>query len=81
MDEAPQYYLSETSYAGVPLSPAQRTRINLAIPYREDPAAYLSPRQFKLLRALKPETMVRSAYRGQFREEWAHAMARVADCN
>mgnify|MGYP000850336996 CR=1 FL=1 len=81
VDEAPQYYLSKTSYAGVPLSPAQRTRINLAIPYREDPAAYLSPRQFKLLRALKPETMVRSAYRGQFREEWAHAMARVADCN
>jgi len=70
-DKAPQYYLSKSPYAHLPLSRAQRTRINFAIPYKDRPERFLSPRQAAWLArpdlsALSPA----STYRGDFRAEW-----------
>ena len=70
-DKAPQYYISKSRFAHLPLSRAQRTRINLAIPYRDRPERFLSPRQAAWLArpdltALSPA----STYRGNFRAEW-----------
>ncbi|KAA2217401.1 VPGUxxT family thioredoxin-like (seleno)protein, type 2 [Maribacter flavus] len=45
IDKRPQYYLSKSPYKYLPLSKAQRARINLAIPYRRNPNGYLSPKQ------------------------------------
>lgn len=45
IDKTPQYYLSRTTFASIPLSKVQRTNINLAIPYRKDPSDFLSPKQ------------------------------------
>lgn len=70
-DKAPQYYLSKSRFAHLPLSRAQRTRINLAIPYRERPERFLSPRQVGWLARTDLETLSPgSTYRGDFRTEW-----------
>jgi hypothetical protein len=47
-DEKPQYYLSKSSLAYLPLSKAQRAQINVALPYSREPAQYLSPKQTAL---------------------------------
>lgn len=44
-DKDPQYYLKQTAFRYLPLSPAQRTKINQAIPYGENVEQYLSPTQ------------------------------------
>lgn len=49
VDKTPQYYVSKTDFAHIPLSPVQRTKINLAIPYRNQPERFLSPRQAAML--------------------------------
>lgn len=51
-DKEPQYYLRKTPFKYLPLSRAQRTKINRAIPYREDPESFLSPRQLNWLKHL-----------------------------
>ncbi len=48
-DKTPQYYLSKSRYAKLSLSQAQRTRLNLAIPYKDDPDTFLTPDQSKQL--------------------------------
>ncbi len=48
-DKEPQYYLRKAPYKHLPLSRAQRTKINRAIPYREKPEKYLSPKQLEWL--------------------------------
>ena len=45
IDKDPQYYLKKTNYKYLPLSFAQKTIINYAIPYKENPEKYLSPKQ------------------------------------
>jgi hypothetical protein len=44
-DERPQYYLAKSSFSNLPLSRAQRSKINLALPYNKQPSNYLSPKQ------------------------------------
>lgn len=45
VDKDPQYYLKKTNYKYLPLSKTQKTKINLAIPYKMNPEKYLSPKQ------------------------------------
>lgn len=45
LDGEPQFYLRKNSARHLPLTPAQRTRINLAVPYRNPLADILSPQQ------------------------------------
>ncbi len=70
-DEAPQYYLSKSRFAHLALSPAQRSKINLAIPYQDRPERYLSPRQAdwfarpEIAKISPPDT-----YRETFQQQW-----------
>ena len=45
LDREPQFYLRKIAARHLPLTPAQRTRINLAVPYRRSLADVLSPQQ------------------------------------
>ncbi|MBY0462993.1 MAG: thioredoxin family protein [Alphaproteobacteria bacterium] len=45
VDKSPQYYISKSAFRSLPLSKAQRAKINVAIPYKELPTEYLSPKQ------------------------------------
>lgn len=45
VDERPQYYLSKSSFSYLPLSKAQRSHINVALPYSRQPEQCLSPKQ------------------------------------
>lgn len=49
IDKDPQFYLKKSKYSQLPLSVAQRTKINLAIPYKQNPNEFLSPKQLKWL--------------------------------
>lgn len=49
IDKSPQYYLSRSPFKYLPLSKAQRAKINLAIPYQNNPKSHLSPKQLDLL--------------------------------
>jgi len=78
-DEAPQYYLSRSNWRFLPLSLAQRTRINLALPYRGDPRRVLSPSQLRWAQRDDLERIGRAqAYRGDIRAEWDYLQARTA---
>ena len=48
-DRQPKYYLANTSFRHVPMSPMQATRVNGAIGSRRDPTQLLSPRQREIL--------------------------------
>lgn len=48
IDKRPQYYLSKTPFKYLPLSKAQRAKINLAIPYHRMPESFLSPKQLSV---------------------------------
>ena len=48
VDKSPQYYISKSAFNSLPLSKAQRTQINVAIPYKKQPTEYLSPKQLVL---------------------------------
>lgn len=45
LDSEPQFYLRKNPARHLPLTPAQRTQINLAVPYRGSLADLLSPQQ------------------------------------
>lgn len=49
LDEQPQFYLAKTPWRFVPMTSAQRTKVNLEVAYQRDPSPYLSPRQRRLL--------------------------------
>ncbi|MGZ9826588.1 VPGUxxT family thioredoxin-like (seleno)protein, type 2 [Tsukamurella ocularis] len=49
LDTQPQFYLAKTQWRAVPMTRAQRTRINLEVAYGRDPSPYLSPRQLEVL--------------------------------
>ena len=71
LDGEPQFYLRKNAARHLPLTPAQRTRINLAIPYRAPLADFLSPQQCAWL--ANPQLQAPSeneAYRQDIRESW-----------
>jgi hypothetical protein len=78
LDGEPQYYLRKDAARHLPLTPAQRTRINLAVPYREWLANLLSPQQFawladaRLQRSSGDET-----YRHDIRQSWPALAAQL----
>lgn len=71
-DDEPQFYLRKHAARYLPLTPAQRTQVNLAVPYRTPLAAFLSPQQCAwvadpgLQRASSDE-----AYRQDIRRSWS----------
>lgn len=71
LDDEPQLYLRKNAARHLPLTPAQRTRINLAIPYRAPLADFLSPQQCAWLTnpQLQPSSD-NEAYRQDIRESW-----------
>ncbi|WP_150526636.1 VPGUxxT family thioredoxin-like (seleno)protein, type 2 [Roseibium sediminis] len=80
VDEDPQYYLSKTRFALLPLSPAQRTRINVDIPYKTSPERNLSPSQKAWMAEPRLEgASSRAAYKAAFEGEWRQLATRLAD--
>ncbi len=70
-DKATQYYVSSSPFAFLPLSAAQRTRINLAIPYRDGPERFLSPHQHGWLSSGHlAKWSTKRAYQGDFHRQW-----------
>jgi hypothetical protein len=78
LDREPQYYLHKNAARHLPLTPAQRTRINLAVPYREWLANLLSPQQSAWL---ADERLQRSSgdqtYRQDIRKSWPALAAQL----
>ena len=71
IDPEPQFYLRKTAARHLPLTPAQRTQVNLAVPYRGSLADLLSPQQSAWL--ADPELQRSSGaetYRQDIRESW-----------
>ncbi|WP_242187040.1 VPGUxxT family thioredoxin-like (seleno)protein, type 2 [Sphingomonas sp. CARO-RG-8B-R24-01] len=78
MDREPQFYLRKNSARHLPLTPAQRTRINLAVPYRSSLADLLSPQQSAWL--ADPQLQQSSAdetYRQDIRHSWPALAAQL----
>lgn len=78
LDREPQFYLRKNVARHLPLTPAQRTRINLAVPYRRPLADLLSPQQAAWLG--DPELQRSSedeAYRQDIRRSWPALVARL----
>jgi Thioredoxin-like len=75
LDKEPQFYLRKTDYRYLPLSPVQRTKLNFALPYRQSPEAYLSPRQ---LEALKSGTLKASENAELYREDIDRSWGRLS---
>jgi hypothetical protein len=50
-----KYYLSQTPYRFVPMTPLQAIRMNRAVYRRQDPEQFLSPRQRTLLAAIEKD--------------------------
>jgi hypothetical protein len=74
-DDVPQYYLSKTPYARLPLTRGQRTKINLAIPYRNRPEQFLSPPQQEwLTRRDIAEKLPPTTYQRDPKELWARLL-------
>ena len=55
LDDQPQFYLAKTQWRSVPMTRAQRTKINLEVAYARDPSPYLSPRQLQALDESMPD--------------------------
>ena len=71
VDKTPQYYLSKTLFAYLPLTPAQCTRINFAIPYEKSPQSYLSPQQQTWLEWPDLRSYSHAnAYQADFKIQW-----------
>ena len=50
LDKDPKYYLSQTAYRFVPMTPLQATRVNSKLANRQSPIGLLSPRQQQLVK-------------------------------
>lgn len=78
LDREPQFYLRKSAVRHLPLTPAQCTRINLAVPYSEPLADVLSPQQRtwlanpRLQRASGDE-----AYRQDIRQSWPSLVSQL----
>lgn len=77
-DSEPQFYLRKSAARHLPLTPAQRTRINLAVPYRGSLADFLSPQQSAWLGDPRLErSSGDEAYRQDIRQSWPALAARL----
>jgi len=78
LDREPQFYLRKSPARYLPLTPAQRTQINLAVPYRGSLADLLSPQQSAWL--VDPQLERSSgdeAYRRDLRQSWPALAAQL----
>lgn len=78
-DREPQFYLRKHAARHLPLTPAQRTRINVAVPYRDPLEGLLSPQQCAWL--VDPQLQRSSGdetYRQDIRESWPSVTAQFA---
>lgn len=77
-DGEPQFYLRKNPARHLPLTPAQRTQINLAVPYRGVLADLLSPQQSAWLADPQLErSSGDEAYRQDIRQSWPALVARL----
>lgn len=70
IDKAPQYYLKKSKFRYLPLSAVQRTAINYALPYKEDPKKYLSPKQLEWYNDSNLESHSSLIYTNNIEESW-----------
>jgi hypothetical protein len=71
LDREPQFYLRKNAVRHLPLTPAQRTRINLAVPYRDPLTDILSPQQSAWLADPRlPRSSGDEAYLLDIRQSW-----------
>ena len=78
LDGEPQYYLRKNAARHLPLTPAQRTRINLAVPYRDWLAGLLSPQQSAWLAdAELRRSSGDDTYRQDIRQSWPALVAQL----
>ena len=78
LDREPQFYLRKNVARHLPLTPAQRTQINLAVPYGNRVADLLSPQQSAWL--TDPQLQRASgdeAYRHDIRQSWPSLVAQL----
>jgi len=56
-DKTPKYYLANSPYRYIPMTPTQASRVNAALGLEGDPDRFLSPRQLEVLEAVnaKPD--------------------------
>lgn len=77
-DDEPQFYLRKHAARHLPLTPAQRTRINLAVPYRTPLADLLSPQQCAwLVDSRLREASGGNAYRQDILQSWPALAAQL----
>jgi len=78
IDAEPQFYLGKSAAHHLPLTPAQRTQINLAVPYRGLLANLLSPQQSAWLSDPQLQRLSGDeAYRQDIRQSWPALAARL----
>lgn len=78
LDREPQYYLRKNAARHLPLTPAQRTRINLAVPYRDWLEGLLSPQQSAWLAdAELQRSSGDDTYRQDIRQSWPALVAKL----
>jgi hypothetical protein len=78
LDREPQFYLRKNAARHLPLTPAQRTRLNLALPYGASLEELLSPQQSAWL--ANPRLQLSSGdetYREEIRQSWPALAARL----
>lgn len=77
-DREPQFYLRKNAVRHLPLTPAQRAKINRAVPYREPLADLLSPQQSAWLADPHlPGASGDEVYREDIRRSWPSLVARL----
>jgi len=77
-DREPQFYLRKSLAIHLPLTPAQRTQINLAVPYRGSLADLLSPQQSAWLADPRlPRSSGDETYRQDIRLSWRALAAQL----
>jgi len=78
LDREPQFYLRKNPARHLPLTPAQRTQINVALPYRRSLADLLSPQQSAWLADPHLErSSGDEAYRQNIRKSWPALAAQL----
>jgi hypothetical protein len=78
LDREPQFYLRKNAARHLPLTPAQRTRINLAVPYHGPLADLLSPQQCVWLAEPQLQTAGgHDVYRQDIRQSWPSVVAQL----
>ena len=77
LDREPKYYLSQTHYAYLPMTPLQAVKVNSAIGSRKSPDIYLSPRQLQLAAYFKERgtSKFKKAINEDFVQSWEKVSA------